>query len=62
MRKYKELSTRNQAEVIATGISGHKVPDRYATGDDDDKFSRRGGLPIDGIDAYLQETPEDECM
>lgn len=68
MAEYTGSSTENEAVVIAQ-MDGHKVPDRYATGDSFDpehdtnlKFGNAHPKRIhnDIHQRYGQDTPEDD--
>ena len=54
-----ELATSNRAVVIAQ-MDGHRIPDRYATGDDDCKFGdAHAKLIHDPYERYGSDTPVD---
>jgi hypothetical protein len=62
MAVYRGPSTTNEAEMLATGIAGRKVPDRYAT-DEQMKFSDVHTKRIhNDLSRYLDESPESDCM
>jgi hypothetical protein len=61
MAEYLGPATDNEAEVLATGIAGRKVPDTFATGDQD-KFSDIHTKRIhNDLSRYEGDTPEGFC-
>lgn len=58
MAEYLGPATDNEADVIATGIAGHKVPDTFAT-DDQDKFGTAHPKRIhNDLSRYTSDTEE----
>jgi hypothetical protein len=61
MAEYLGPATTNKAWVTSTATGGHRVSDRFATGDDEGKFGHSHEHLIDGdLSRYTEDTPESE--